>query len=109
VIETPELVTINRMYRARAFEMVTISADNPAKKDEVLAFLKNKQVSCTNYIIKNDDRPAFVETVDKNWQGAIPYTLLIKPGGEIIYRHEGVMEPLEVKKVIVGYLGRYYL
>jgi len=108
VIEMPELVNINRMYRARAFEMVTISADNPDKKNDVLAFLKDKQVSCTNYVIKNDDRPAFVDTVDKSWQGAIPYTIIIKPGGEVLYRHEGVIEPLEVKKAIVGYLGRYY-
>jgi peroxiredoxin len=108
VIEIPELVNINRMYRGRAFEMVTISADMSDKKDEVLAFLKDKQVSCTNYLIKTDDRPEFVEAVDKDWQGAIPYTVIIKPGGEIIYRHTGPIEPLEVKKAIIGYLGRYY-
>ncbi len=108
VIEIPELVNINRMYRNRAFEMVTISGDNPAKKDEVLAFLKDKQVSCTNYIIKNDDRPEFVEAVDKDWAGSIPYTVIIKPGGEIIYHHHGHIDSLEVKKVIIGHLGRYY-
>ena len=29
-------------------------------------------------------------------------------GGEILYRHAGSIDPLEVKKVIVGYLGRTY-
>src|SRR5882762_9612936 len=29
-VEFPELVTINRMYRARDFELITISADDPA-------------------------------------------------------------------------------
>jgi thiol-disulfide isomerase/thioredoxin len=108
VIEMPELVTINRMYRARAFEMVTISGDTPGKKDEVIKFLRDKQVSCTNYQFNSEDKTELGEALDKGWEGGIPYTVIIKPGGEIIYRNVGVIEPLEVKKVIVGYLGRYY-
>jgi peroxiredoxin len=108
VIEMPELVTINRMYRARNFEMVTISGDVPGKKDAVLKFLKDKQVSCANYQLNSDDRSDMADALDKGWEGGIPYTVIIKPGGEIIYRHTGGIDPLEVKKVIVGYLGRYY-
>jgi peroxiredoxin len=108
VIEMPELVTINRMYRARNFEMVTISGDVPGKKDAVLKFLKDKQVSCANYQLNSDDRSDMADAMDKGWEGGIPYTVIIKPGGEIIYRHTGGIDPLEVKKVIVGYLGRYY-
>ena len=108
VIEMPELVNINRMYRGRAFEMVTISGDVPSKKDDVIKFLKNKQVSSVNYLFNSDDRTELGEALDKGWEGGIPYTVIIKPGGEIIYRHTGPIEPLEVKKVIVGYLGRYY-
>jgi len=108
VIEMPELVNINRMYRARAFEMVTISGDMPSKKDNVVKFLKDKQVSCTNYQFNSEDRTELSEALDKGWEGGIPYTVIIKPGGEIIYRHSGPIEPLEVKKAIIGYLGRYY-
>ena len=108
VIEVPELVTINRMYRNRAFEMVTLSGDTPSHKDDVLAFLKDKQVSCTNTLFTSDDKTALMDAVDQAWQGAIPYTVIVKPGGEILYRHAGPIDPLEVKKVIIGYLGRYY-
>ena len=108
VIEMPELVNINRIYRARAFEMVTISGDVPGKKDDVIKFLKNKQVSCTNYLFNSEDKTELGEALGKDWEGGIPYTVIIKPGGEIIYRNVGVIDPLEVKKVIVGYLGRYY-
>ena len=107
VIEMPELVNINRMYRGRAFEMVTISADMPKKKDDVIKFLKDKQVSCTNYQFNSEDsRTELGEALDKGWEGGIPYTVIIKPGGEIIYRHIGVIDTLEVKKAIVSYLGR---
>jgi peroxiredoxin len=108
VIEMPELVNINRMYRGRAFEMVTISGDLPSKKDKVLAFLKDKQVSCTNYLFNSDDKFELLEAVGEQWQGAIPFTALVKPGGEIIYYHSGLINPLELKKAIIGYLGRYY-
>ena len=30
------------------------------------------------------------------------------PGGEVIYRRLGLINPLELKKVIVEYLGRTY-
>ncbi len=108
VIEMPELVNINRMYRGRAFEMVTISGDVPRKEDAVLAFLKDKQVSCTNYLFNSEDKIELLEAVGKEWQGAIPFTALIKPGGEIIYYRSGLIDPLELKKAIIGYLGRYY-
>jgi len=108
VIEIPELVNINRMYRGRPFEMITISGDNPGKKDEVLKFLKDKQVSSKNFLFDSGDKTELVEAVDKDWQGGIPYTVIVKPDGVIIYRHSGLIDPLEVKKVIIGYLGRYY-
>jgi thiol-disulfide isomerase/thioredoxin len=108
VIEIPELVAINRMYRGRPFEMVTISADTPSKKDNVVSFLKDKQVSCKNYLFNSEDKAELFDAVDNDWQGGFPYTLLVKPGGEIIFRHPGPIDPLELKKTIVAHLGRYY-
>src|SRR5206468_1695707 len=39
VEELPELVAINRMYRRRPFELITISADEPGAKDQALKTL----------------------------------------------------------------------
>ncbi len=46
--------------------------------------------------------------IDTYSSGGIPYTILVKPGGEVLYRHLGLINPLELKKVIVEYLGRTY-
>lgn len=108
VIEFPEFVTMNRMYRGREFEMVALNVDPASRTGEVLSFLKDKQASFRNYHYAADDIYAFIEAVDKDWPGAIPYTLLVKPGGQIIYRHMGLIDPLEVKRTIVEYLGRTY-
>ena len=108
VVEFPELVTINRMYRRRDFEMISISVDGASRRAKVLDFLKEKQASFKNYLYTGDDIYAFIEAVDKDWPGAIPYTMLIKPGGEVLYQHLGLIDPLEVKQAIVEYLGRTY-
>ena len=107
-MEFPDLVTINRMYRKRNFEMVTLSTDKPDRQPETLSFLKRQQASCTNYIFEIDDIEKFSDALGNDWRGAIPLTLIIKPGGEVIYKHEGVIKPLEVRKIIVEHLGRFY-
>ena len=110
VTEFPELITINRMYGKRDFEFISISADDPAKKAKVLQFLKKQQASNTNYIFSLDDKYKLIEAVDPEWQGALPYTILVEPGGKIVYTREGRIDPRLVKKIIVEHplLGRYY-
>jgi peroxiredoxin len=108
VIELPELVEMNRMYRKRPFEMITISMDEPEKKDLALARLKELKVATTNYLYTGADRDKFMDALDKKWEGPLPHTMLIAPGGKIIYRHTGEIDPLELKKAIVGYIGRTY-
>ncbi len=108
VVEFPELVTIYRMYRGRDFEFITVSADAPERKDRALSFLKKHQASCRNYLYNSKNRYALMEAVDMQSPGGIPYTILVKPGGEIIYRHLGMINPLEAKRAIVEYLGRTY-
>jgi peroxiredoxin len=107
-MEFAKLIEVNRMYRGRDFELITISADSPDRKDKVLSFLKKQQASCKNYLFDSEDKYQLMDAADKDSLGGIPYTLLIQPGGKIIYRQVGLIEPLELKKTIVGYLGRYY-
>jgi len=110
ITEMPDLVIIDRMYRGRPFEFITISADKPDRKQEALRILKEKQASNRNYIFSKEDVYELIEAVDPEWKGALPYTLLIEPGGKIIYRKQDTIDPLQMKKLIVGsqYLGRYY-
>jgi peroxiredoxin len=108
LVEMPELVMINRMYRQRKFKMITITIDEPEQKPDALKVLRDNHVSSTNYqsaIAKRDD---FADLLDKEWKGPLPHTLLIAPGGKVIYRHTDGIEPLELRQAIVEYLGRTY-
>lgn len=106
--ELPELVVLNRMYRKRPFKMITVSLDDSSKHAEALKALKENKVAATNYILGTDDRDAFAEALDQEWPGPVPYTLLIAPGGKVIYRKVGEIEPLDLRRAIVNYIGRTY-
>jgi thiol-disulfide isomerase/thioredoxin len=108
VIEFPDLVSLNRIYRGRDFEVVTVNADDPEKKDRALEFLKMQQASTQNYAFDKGDPYALIEAVDPKWQGALPHTILVAPGGEVLYRSESVFDMLALRRAIVGWLGRYY-
>lgn len=107
VTEFPEFVNMNRMYRNREFELITISMDDMNRKPNALNFLTKKQASMKNYIFKGD-KYAFIDALDKKWEGSLPYTLFIAPGGKIIYGKQGLIEPLELKKIIAENIGRIY-
>ena len=108
VAELDDLVTMNRMYRGRKFRMVTISMDEPSKFAEAQRVLTEHHASTTNYLLSSADKDKFADALDKEWPGPVPYTLVIAPGGKVIYRKSGAFDALELKRAIVGQLGRTY-
>ncbi|MCC5931590.1 MAG: redoxin domain-containing protein [Cyclobacteriaceae bacterium] len=110
VIEYPEFVIIHRMFSGRDFEFVSVSADKLEQKDKALKFLKQKHSALQNYIFSEEDKYALIEAVDPDWDGALPYTVLVAPGGEKVYVQMGVIDPLKLKRAIVDHpmIGRYY-
>jgi peroxiredoxin len=110
VTEFSEFITMNRMYRKRDFEFISISADELAKQPKALQFLQKQEASTRNYIFSGDSKYKLIESVDPKWQGALPYTMLVEPGGKVVYAREGIIDPAELKKAIVEnqYIGRYY-
>lgn len=107
-IEFPELVDTYRMYQGRDFEMITVSLDKPEIKARAQDFLKRQQASTTNYICAVKNPYEIIEVIGKQWQGEIPYTIILNGKGERIYQVGGMINPLYVRHVIVETLGRYY-
>jgi thiol-disulfide isomerase/thioredoxin len=108
VIEFPDLVSIHRIYRGRDFEVVTVDADDASEREKALEFLRAQQASTRNYAFDKGDPYALIEAVDPKWQGALPHTIVVAPGGEVIYRSEAAFDRLKLRRAIVGWLGRYY-
>lgn len=100
--EFHEFVTMNRMYRHRDFELVTVSMNRPDEDKTVLAFLKKEQASNKNLIFASTDREQLIDAFDPDWPGPVPYTVLINPEGKIIYRELGSIDALALRRAIVA-------
>ena len=101
VAEFQEFVTMNRMYRHRDFEFISVSVNRPDEDKAVLAFLKKEQASNKNLIFASPDRDKLIDAFDPDWQGPVPYSVLISPEGKILYREVGSIDPLAMKRAIV--------
>jgi thiol-disulfide isomerase/thioredoxin len=103
--EFPELQKMVRMYRARALNIVTVSINAPDEKEMVLSFLKEQHAINRNLLFNGNDAadimPAFGDT---GWNGGAPFTVLIGPAGEVLYKTQGGMNALELKRAILKHL-----
>ena len=109
VAEMPDLVEMNRMYRPREFEFVTIGLDDVGQKEQALKFLTKEHASGKNYLYGLEDRDKLAEArLDAKWQGPVPYTMLDCAAGRRRWciGMRGAVEALEVKQAIVDWLGR---
>ncbi|MFN3761479.1 MAG: redoxin domain-containing protein [Algoriphagus aquaeductus] len=110
IIEYPEFVTMQRMYGARDFQFVSVSMDAPDQQEKALKFLKSKASALPNYLMDTEDKYEVIKVVGSDWDGSLPITLLIEPGGKVAYRVPGTIDALELKRAIVDHpmIGRYY-
>lgn len=107
-MEFPDFVIIDRIYRSRQFEFISINADKLSRKDNVLKFLQKNEASNKNYIFNSDNNDELVEAVDPQWTGALPYTILVEQGGKILYRNQGPINVVEMRKLPQPSAGRLF-
>lgn len=101
VSEFDELVEHNLRFRGRGFEMVTVAAQFPDEEQKVLHFLKQHHASMRNVMFGETDKYALIEALDPEWNGELPYTLVVAPGGKVIYRESGSLDFLALRRVLV--------
>jgi thiol-disulfide isomerase/thioredoxin len=101
VSEFDELVATNLRFRHRDFELVTVAAQFPDEEPKVLRFLQQQHASTRNLVFGQEDKYALLEAIDPEWNGALPHTLVIAPGGEVVHRQTGALDFLELRRAIV--------
>jgi peroxiredoxin len=104
VKELPDFETMFRMYRHRPFTLVTVSTNYPDAEKGVLRVLKEQHASSTNLLFGDMDIYKLMAAFDPDWNGAVPYTMLIKPDGEVVYKHQGEIDALKLKRLIMANL-----
>jgi thiol-disulfide isomerase/thioredoxin len=80
--EMPQLVKLEQKLRARGFELVTISADEPEQEAAALKLLKTNGVAGPAYVKKAADDDKFIGAIDAKWGGALPALVLYDRSGK---------------------------
>jgi peroxiredoxin len=123
VEEFPGLVSISRRLETRDFDMVFVSVDDPKDTAKALQFLKKEHAAVppgakasvarqgrttNNFIYTGPGTDALAQALDPKWPGGYPYTVVIAPGGEILYRFVGQLDIADLQSKLIDRLGIYY-
>ena len=102
--EFPALQKTWRMYRKRPFEMVTVSINYPDEEKAVRRFLETQHASTRNLLFSSMDPYEEMKAFDPEWSGGVPYTVVIAPDGNIVYKEQGALDILKVRRAVLSSL-----
>ncbi|HYG79963.1 MAG TPA: TlpA disulfide reductase family protein [Pyrinomonadaceae bacterium] len=99
--EFPDLVAIDRDYRARGLEFVTVSLDDAAEiETSVPEFLRSMRAEMPAYLLNVPDPEPAIKWVDQEWNGGLPATYLYDPQGRVVFKHTGRVKPKELRAAL---------
>ena len=100
--EFPELQKTWRMYRKRPFQVVTVSINYPDEEKGVRKFLDAQHASAKNLLFSIMDPYEEMKAFDPEWDGAVPYTMLIAPDGKVLYKEQGSLDILKMRRLALA-------
>jgi peroxiredoxin len=108
IVEFADLQDTLRMYGARDYSVVTVSANMPDEQASVLRFLQKKHATSRNYLFDSQDTASLQTAFDPKWDSAVPYTILLSGDGKVLYKQLGSVDLLELKRTILANLPSDY-
>ena len=105
--EMPDLVRAAKKFPARDLAVVLVSLDSQKTgPTQVPKFLKEQKVPFVSWLAKTRDPQDFIDAVDPNWDGSLPYTMIYDRGGKIAARLSGLQTEASfaeaIRKVVGG-------
>ena len=101
-VEFPELQKTWRMYRKRPFELVTVSINYPDEEKGVRRFLESQHASTRNLLFGTMDPYELMSAFDADWDGSVPYSMVIAPDGRVLYKGKGKLDILKTRRLILA-------
>jgi hypothetical protein len=92
------------MFRRRDFDLVTVAANLPDEEAGVRKILGQEHASSRNLLFAANDTYGLQAAFDAKWQGGVPYTMVIAPGGKVLFAQQGEVDVLALRRVILAHL-----
>ncbi len=81
--EFPDIIKLYRKYKKFGVKFISISADYPDEiKEKIAPFLKKMKVPFKVYVQNFDKQEELISILDKKWNGALPFTLIVDKKGK---------------------------
>lgn len=121
--EFPGLIHVSRRMGLRKFELITISTDLPAHRERALKFLDQKRAALpkrleaslktegrksNNYLYTEASQDDLIEALDSKWQGPQPHSILVAPGGKVVWRHNGPIGQEQLLDAVLKHMSNAY-
>ncbi len=116
VKEFPDMIDTGRRFQNRPFEFISISLDAADQRSAVATFLESRHAAlpgptaaslkeaglATNHFHWVGGNPdVMAKALDGEWSGALPHSILVAPGGEILWRYTGELDMVDLRRQIL--------
>ena len=98
--EMPLLITIENRLKARGFELVTISADDPEQDADAETVLKQFRAPEPGYRKQAVKDEQFINAIDPKWSGALPALFLYDRNGRKVQSFIGETDPRIIEAAV---------
>lgn len=77
VAELPAIGEIEKKYAGRKFKVLLVSLDVPGQLDSrLIPFIEARKIRSEVVLLNDPNQNRWIDLVDKNWSGEIPFTLI---------------------------------
>jgi len=103
--EFPIFVELHDKYQNENFDFIAVSADEQKDREKVLAFLKKQSSPVDSFIFESDSVYQLIYNESIGWNGSLPFTIVIDPQGNAIYRLNEAIEPVFFRELIANQIS----
>ncbi|HUW82546.1 MAG TPA: redoxin domain-containing protein [Phycisphaerae bacterium] len=101
----PKLVEWHRQYNAKGLEVVSVSLDNPARKNAVVSFLRRHNAPFEAMILDAANYTELVAGISPKWGGQVPAVFIYDRGGALRGEFFGDQESKTIEDALATLLA----
>lgn len=81
VKELPSIMAVEQKYAGKKFKVLLVSLDMPTQvNSRLMPFLRSNKITSEVVLLDDPDQNSWIEKIDKQWGGEIPFTLFYGRG-----------------------------
>jgi len=99
--ELPKLLEMRPAIQKAGGDIVLVNVDQPGHPEAIVKVLAGKGIKDLDSLqVSNDDPQPFIDKIDKNWMGEVPFAALYGKDGTLKKTLSGEQKPEDLKKAI---------